>query len=704
VTVQGRADVHQFLHPSGVAIVGKLGGARLADAAAKVIGGYRQRWGENFFLVSPKGGAFGGRPVYPNIRDVPGHIDLAVLNVGPANLARVVHECHLAGVPNLLIYSSGFAETGAEGAAAEEGLRQLIQSYGMRALGPNTNTNAFDRPSQRAIPGGRVGLVTQSGNQGRPIVQADVVGLAASRWVATGNEIDLDVADFIEYFAGDPETDVIAAYVEGFRDGAKLRKALVAANDADKPVVCIKIGRTASGAAMAGSHTGHLTGSDAVVDGLFAQHGVVRVNDLDELIETAALFAKVSHRTGPNCAIYGMSGGSTTLMAELAELRGLSVPRLSEESIGKLGSILPGYLAMSNPVDNGMQFLQSGTPAERQRVLEIIASDDEIDVLITAITDADSPFTAAFIEDLARFRNTTQDVPVLCVWATPRANTANMQLLIDAGIPIFRTYDGCMRAWRRFCDYRRARSNFRERNFPETALSEDLHRILNRPVSALSTDDAYRLLDAYGIPLARSEVVTDAQRARAVAAEFGFPVVMKIASADFPHKSDAGLVKVGVVTPDDAELAFDALTCRAAAVDPHARIEGVLIQPELAGSELIVGVTNDRVLGPAVMIGIGGIFTELIRDSAVRPLPLDRLDIEEMIRSLRGFPLLDGARGRSPVNMVRLVDLVHGVATLAQSCGGRLRELDLNPVLAAGDDVIVVDALVIAGQPAPGAT
>jgi len=695
-----RRDIEDFLHPTSVAIIGKLAGSRKGEEANSVLEGYRRRWGEKFFLVSPKGGSLGDVPIHRHVGEVPEPIDLAVLNVGPANLHTVIEECHAVGVRNVVIFSSGFAETGTDGLAAENRLRELVASYGMRALGPNTNTNAFDRPAQRDVPGGRVGLVTQSGNQGRPLVQADVLGLAYSRWVATGNEIDLDVADFIEYYAGDPDTSVIAAYVEGFRDGTKLRTALAAANRAEKPVVCIKIGRTDAGAAMASSHTGHLTGSDAITDGLFRQYGVVRVNDLDELIETSALMAKVPGKGGPNCAIYGMSGGSTTMMAELAQLNGLNVPRLSEESVREIRTILPGYLATSNPVDNGMQFLVTAQPEQRQRVLEILADDPSTDVLIAAVTDADSPFTTAFVSDLAGFRR-THDTPVLCVWVSPRINPERTQELIDANIPIFRTYDGCMRAWRRHCDFLTARTGFRDRGSTVAPMAQRTAEILDRERGTLTTEETVELLKEYGIPFVPGTMVHNPAEAAAVAEGFGYPVVMKVASVDIPHKSDVDLVKVGVQGPD-VESVYEELATRAASVAPDARIDGVLVQPQLSGMEIIVGVTKDPVLGSAVMIGMGGIYAELIRDTAVRPLPVDREDVEEMIRSLQAFPLLAGARGRKPVDLDALVDLVQAVATLAGAAQGRIHEFDLNPVLVSGDSVVAVDALVLRGAPEVG--
>jgi acyl-CoA synthetase (NDP forming) len=331
---------------------------------------------------------------------------------------------------------------------------------------------------------------------------------------------------------------------------------------------------------------------------------------------------------------------------------------------------------------------------QRQRVLELLARDPEIDIIITAVNDADSPFTAAFVDDLVAFRR-IHDAPVVLIWATPRPNPVLMQALVEAGIPVFRSTGGCMRAWRQFCAYQDARPGFRDRT---VAPPKQVIELPTGPVRVLSTADTDSLLAAFDVPLARSQVVAEPSEAAEVAAALGFPVVMKIASADFPHKSDVGLVRLGIAEPRQAADAFVELIAQAARVDQSARVDGVLIQQQLAGTELIVGLTQDATLGPAVMVGLGGIFTEALSDVAVRPLPIDRTDVEEMIRSLRGFAILTGARGRSPANLERLYDLVLSVGALAQSCGDRLRELDLNPVVVTDEYAIAVDVLVIAGS------
>ncbi len=326
----------------------------------------------------------------------------------------------------------------------------MARRYGIRVFGPNTNTNAFEvLPEPPTRRGGRIGLVTQSGHQGRPLVQGTEFGVAFSRWVPTGNELDLEAADFIEYFAYDEDTAVIAGYFEGFKDPAKLRRALEAANTQGKPVVALKMGSTEAGTRMASSHTGHLAGSDAVVEGLFAQYGVVRVRDLDELLETAALFAKLPAGTGGRCCLYSISGGSGTLMAEVAESSGVPVPVLSARTQAGLREMIPDYLTVANPVDNGAQFLVSAPVEDRKRVFDLVAADPAIDVVVIGLTGALGRLTDRFAEDIVAFIDDVEK-PIVVTWNSFKTDEQGFKTLVDAGVPLFRSFRNCFEALHAF--------------------------------------------------------------------------------------------------------------------------------------------------------------------------------------------------------------------------------------------------------------
>jgi acyl-CoA synthetase (NDP forming) len=569
---QPRQDLEEFFHPKAVALVGSVN--RNADPG-RVRAAHAERWGDRWFLVNSKGGSIGDIPVYEHVTDIPDQVSLAVINVGTRLVAGVVEECGKHGVPYVIIFSAGFSEVGPAGAALEQEVGEVARRYGIRVFGPNTNTNAFEPiPDPARRRGGRIGLVTQSGHQGRPLVQGTEFGVAFSRWVPTGNELDLEAADFIEYFAHDVDTAVVAGYFEGFKDPVKLRRALESANATRTPVVALKMGSTAAGTRMAASHTGHLAGSDAVVNGLFRQYGVVRVRDLDELLETAALFAKLPAGTGPRCALYSISGGSGTLMAEVAEASGVPVPVLAPSTQEALRALIPEYLTVANPVDNGAQFLLSAPEPDRRRVFDLIAADPSVDVLVVGLTGALGRLTDQFAEDIAAFADELAK-PLVVTWNSFKTDEPGFRSLVEAGVPLFRSFRNCFGALHAFADYQEQSRTFRVRKALPARVPPAAKDVLaGVGAGPLGTEPTRRLLEAFGVPVAGSGLATSPTEAARLAAELGFPVVMKVASPDFPHKSDAGLVRLGVSSAAEARRVHRQLVEAARAPQPRGRPAG----------------------------------------------------------------------------------------------------------------------------------
>ena len=688
--VQRRADLEEFFHPDGVAVIGGVDRTQTETALRDAMDA---RWGaDNWHLVNPKGGSVGSVPVHESVADVPEPVALAVISAPPAVCATVVDECGAAGIRYALVFSSGFSEVGTEGAALEAELGEAGRRNNIRIFGPNTNTNAFEPvPEVPDLRGGKIGVVTQSGHNGRPIVQGIHFGIGFSRQVPCGNEVDLEVSDFIEYFAYDDDTAVIAGYIEGFRSADKLRTALEAANKKHKPVVLLKIGATDAGARMASSHTGHLTGSDAVIDGLFEQYGVVRVRDLDELLETAALFAKLGPDVAEGAGLYSISGGSSTLMAEAAELAGVAAPPLAVETQEKLHQHIPGYLSVSNPVDNGGAFITTQPAEIRRQVIRDISGDPAVGYTVIGVTGAVPSMTDPLGDDVLALADEV-DNPLIATWNSFKVDEVGFDRLVESGIPLFRSFRGCFAALAAYHNYQRHRAAFRVRPPLPDAVPEAAETGLGVP-----KPDTGAVLRAFGLPLVAGEVAASAGDARAVAERIGLPVAVKIASAEFPHKSDAGLVVLGLDTLNGVEQAAQSVLDRARAAAPDAVVDGVEVQQMVSGgTEMIVGVTRDPTLGPAVMVGTGGVFAEVLADTSVRPLPIDETDAYEMIRSLQGFALLDGARGRPPADVDALAQVILSTATLATALGHRLSELDLNPVvvLDRGEGAVVVDHLM----------
>ncbi len=691
--MQNRSDLDTFFAPTSVAVIGRVD--RSADAAG-LLEPIRTRYGcEQVYFVHPAGGEVDGIPIYPSVLDIPGEVALAIVNVSAAVAPAVVDECGRKGIAYVLVFTAGFSEVGPDGAELERQLAGAARQHGIRIFGPNTNTNAFERmPQIPGLRGGKIGLVTQSGHQGRPVVQGAHFGIGFSRWVPTGNEVDLEAADFIEYFAGDAETSVIAGYFEGFKSPQKLRRALDAAAQAGKPVVALKIGSTSAGQRMASSHTGHLTGSDAVVDGLFAQYAVSRVRDLDELLDTAALFAKLPTGAGARVGLYSISGGSGTLMAEIAEAAGLEVPTLTTETQRAMRELLPSYLTVSNPVDNGGTFLLTAPVEQRHALLRLLAADPHVDVVVVGLTGAVGEMTDNLAADIRALADELP-VPIVATWNSYKTDEHGFADLVESGVPLFRSFRNCFGALRAWRNYTQRAASYRSRPEPDTALSPDATELL-RASGTLNAARSRCLLEALDIPVPGEALVATPDAAADAAGRLGYPVVAKVASADIAHKSDLGLVAVDLATADAVRRTTEQLLSRAAQRAPQARLDGILVQQQVpSGVEMIVGVTQDPVLGAAVTVGTGGIFAELLRDTATRPLPLDRDDAREMVTSLRGYALLQGARGAAAVDVEALLDVIEGVARLAAAAGPRLLELDLNPVMVTADGALAVDSLIV---------
>jgi acyl-CoA synthetase (NDP forming) len=686
---QSRKDIESFFSASGFAYVGAVDTSPFARKHNARLGRY--------CYVNPKGGDAGEIPVFKTMLDVPDWVSVAVVKTSPRVVPQVIEDCAKRGVKNILLFSSGFAEIGAEGIELERQAAEAGRRAGVRMIGPNTNDNSFEVFAPPANHrGGLIGLITQSGFNGRPIVEGVHMGVGFRRWITAGNEVDLDVADFMNYFAHDEKATVIAGYVEGFKSIDKTRAALQALNDKDKPVILLKIGATEGGARMAASHTGHLAGSDAVINGLFRQHGVTRVRDLDELQETANLFAKMPAGTGPRCALYSVSGGSTTLMAETAETFGVPAPELTAETQRRLHTYLRSDLTVRNPIDNGGTFVIAAPQDKRIEVLNLIADDPNVDVIVVGITGAFGALSDGMAEDILAWAPTAKK-PVVATWNSVVVEGKGYPALVQSGVPIFRSFRKCFQALRAFNDYQARRGTFRHRAWTVTPLTAAQEAALARP-GVVETGSARALLEKAGIPLVREDLVSGAAAAAASAAKMGGLVAMKLASPDFPHKSDVGLVKLGI-DPADAGRVHDELVARAKALKADARIDGVVVQEMIRGGvEMIVGLSTDPVLGPSLTIGAGGVYAELLRDVAIRPLPVDEADVRDMIGELRLGALLDGFRGSPKVDKDGLVKVALQVAALGLAAKGRLAELDLNPVIVLPERAVAVDFLAVAGE------
>ncbi|MGW7544509.1 acetate--CoA ligase family protein [Streptomyces sp. NPDC054770] len=688
-------DLDRFFRPESVAVVGASDAeGRPNTGITRQLLDWAARVGARVHPVHPTRPSVFGIACVPSVADLPEEVDLAVLLV--ADPLPLIEELAEAKVKFAVAFASGFAETGEEGAAAQTRLAAAVRSSGLRLLGPNTNLNAFER-FRDDLDGPAIALITQSGHQGRPVFAAQELGIRLSHWAPTGNEADLETADFISYFAERPEVGAIACYVEGLKDG---RAFLLAADRAARrhvPVVAVKVGRTEAGARTAASHTGKLTGADDVVDAALRQYGVIRVDGLDELQDTAALLARARPPRADGVVVYSISGGTGAHVADLASGLGLKLPVLSEARQAELHQWIPEYLSVANPVDNG------GHPVgdwRGRKIIDSILADPEVGVLICPITGPFPPLSDKLVQDLVDAAEAT-DKLVCVVWGSPVGTEAAYRevLLGSSRVAAFRTVGNCLTAVRAYLDHHRFVSTYRSPFDEAPRTPSPSYRkalALMRPGQQLSEHAAKQLLRAYGIRVPREQLVTSAAAAVRAAGLVGYPVVMKASGGQIAHKTELGLVKIGLTSASQVRDAYRDLT-------DIARYEGVALDGVLVcqmverGVEMVVGVTHDDLFGPTVTVGLGGVLVEVLHDAAVRVPPFGEDQARDMLAELRGRALLDGVRGRPPADLDALVEVVLRVQRMALELGDQLAELDINPlmVLEQGQGAVALDALAV---------
>ena len=687
--------------PRSIAVVG-------ASSNAQKIGGipvdYQRRFGFEgaLYPVNPNADRIQDLPAFPSLRAIDQPVDLAILAVPSALVDGALDDAIAAGVKGVVLFSSGFAEVGAEGAAAQARLGDKARAAGVRLVGPNclgfmnvarhVYATFSPAPGGGLVKPGRIGLVSQSGAFGAyAYAMARARGVGLSLWATTGNEADVQVADCLAWLAQDPDTDVIMAYMEGCRDGPRLRAALALAQAHGKPVVMVKVGRTALGAEAAASHTASLAGDDAVYDAVFRQYGVLRARNLTEFFDLAHSAAVAGRPRDRSIGLFTVSGGVGALMADDASAQGLDVQPLSEAARDTLRRWVP-FAAPRNPVDITGQVTNDMTLIERTArvMLDDRGFASWMGFLAAAgASDAFWPVLRALVTSLREAYPDTLLAVSTLLSSERRAELEAMRCLVFAdpsdGIRTIAALAGLKPA------------------AAAPAAPAPIKASLTLAPGTMSEPDALALLAEAGVPVVAHRVVRSADEAAAAADALGDAVVVKIVSADIPHKSDVGGVALGLRGAASARAAFERTRDHALTARPEARLDGALVARMLTGGvECIAGVHRDPVFGPVLMFGLGGIHVETLRDVSLRALPITRDDALAMVRELRAFAILNGARGRPPVDLDSIADALCALADFAQRAGDSLDSAEINPLIARPQSeggCVAVDALVVGRAP-----
>lgn len=692
-----------LFHPRSIAVVGasndpnRIGGVPLALMIER---GYSGR----LIPVNPKYDTVQGLPAYPSLTAVGAPIDIAIVAVPAAGLGATLEDAITAGVKALIVFSSGFAEVNPAGREMQEQVARRAREAGVRLLGPNClgmmsfrdNVFATFSPAPRAGTNkvGNIAIVSQSGAFGAFAFSLALArGLGMSYWMTTGNEGDVEFADCVQWLAADPDTQVILGYMEGCRDGDKLKRALEAARAAGKRVVITKVGRTELGSAAAASHTAALTGEDAVYDALFRQYGVWRASTVEELF-TVGYAASVcplpaSNRTG----VLTVSGGVGVLMADEASNAGLDLAEMPQAAQAALLREIP-FAGPRNPVDITGQTV--AVPGLLERTLAGMLGNGEeqagydMVVFFPAAALLGASVAQRIVDDLIAAHARHPEKPLVVTGLMQPAYRAAFR---QAGVAVIDDPSAAMRAMGALAFFAQAaRRPAPLRASPAaTALAQ-----------TYTEHEALQQLATAGVPVVPSQLAATAAQAVQAAQRFGFPVVVKLCSPDITHKSDIGGVRLNLRDANAVELAFDDIMAKAAKAAPHARCDGVLVAPMVKGGvECILGVNTDPVFGPVVMFGLGGILVEAMRDVSFRLAPIDAVEARSMVDEIRARRVLDGMRGAPPSDVNALAEAIARLSHFTASNAANLQSVDINPflVLPQGQGAIALDAVLVTTTP-----
>ena len=649
--------------------------------------------------VNREGKEAHGLPGYRSCCDIPTPPDLAIIVVPAHSVASALADAADAGIASAVVLSSGFAEAGADGEKLQRELVATARRRGVTFFGPNSmgfaniagGAVATAIGTRLPVLKGGIGIVSQSGAVANEIGKfAHQQGMGLSFLCATGNEAMVTPADVIDYLVDDPETRVITAYIEAASSTDRLAAAARRALAAKKPIIVLKVGTSAMSAEVAKAHTGALVGDDRVFDAACALLGIIRVRSIEEMMVTAALIEAVGPLERPGIALASVSGGGCGMFADLAEQHGVPTPQFAAETQRKLAEVLPSYAATLNPLDMTGAVLQD--PSLWSQALPVLFDDPGIGLVVTLIampgSEAEMATCQVHWPVIAKAYRDAGQRPMLISQVIQPMGPEARAVAQESGLhDIVFGMDFGTRALGHLARW----SLHLRRGFHLVAATPPLAN----PPELAGERTTLEFLATQGVPVVPVTVVRSADEALAAAARLGGAVAMKIASPDIAHKTEVSGVRLAVV-PGDVGRAYDEIRAAVASALPDARIDGVIISPMRSGGlELFVGVARDADWGLAIAVGLGGVWIEILKDSAVRLLPIDTVEAHLMLMSLRAAKLLEGYRGAPAVDLERLAEVIVAIGNAAIALGPRLAALEINPLWVSGGEIEALDALVV---------
>jgi len=699
------SSIESFFNPKSVAVIG-------ASANPDSISGrpirYMQEHGYQgkIYPINPKYDEIAGLKCYKSILDIPDEVDQALVAVNYKLVMQTLNECAQKGVKHALVFSSGFAESGEEGKKIQDEIVELSKKTGLRVLGPNCQgmvnllkhipcTFSASLEIQPALKGS-IGFVTQSGALGYSIFNlAQESGVGFSYVVSTGNEVDLNSVDFVEYLVENEETSMIITYTEDIKDGKRFKKVADRALELGKPIVCIKVGSSEVGQKAAASHTAALTGSDTAYTTLFNQRGIIRVDEIRDAINFAIMMERIKKiPDDTNLGIITTSGGAGILLADKAEEYNLNVPELDKSARDIIEKYIPAYGSSLNPVDVTAQVIND--PDDFKNVLQTVADYPGIDGIVIVISMIYGASGATMARCVVEMKEKT-DTPILVTWpAGDKLMKDNFDILTEGYIPWYKSPEQAVKTLGSAMKYGKLRKAVRGyQKISDVKADKSVHQAVDGK-DRFSEHDAKEILAGYGLPITREKVVNSSQDAARFAEKIGFPVVLKIDSPDILHKTDVGALKLNLASAGEVEEAYQEIMENVKKHKPDASLNGILVQEMVkGGKEMIVGINKSR-FGPMVMVGLGGIFVEVLKDVSYRIAPFTREEALQMLEELNSYKILTGVRGEKPSDINSLADMLVKMGQFAFEFEDKIAELDINPVmvLPEGQGVKIADALI----------